>query len=143
MVYGPFAGGEEIQPLLRANADGGELVRPCDGLRSSSPLHRPRTESHVAALPVPEGRDHRPVETQLRAAGREGCCRWLRHNQGRDATAQVARPEPEAAEGLPPDGHDGARGLEAAAGPARTVRQHIARMALRAFLASVSPLNKS
>ncbi|KAJ6813590.1 putative BEL1-like homeodomain protein 4 [Iris pallida] len=112
------ASGQKIQPLLRPDADGGDLVRLGDGVRRGDPVHGAGAEGDVAALPVPEGRDRGAAEEGVRGAGREGHRGRERHNQGGDAEAPAAGPEPQAAEGLPPDGDDRAGGVAAAAGTA-------------------------
>ncbi|KAJ6847921.1 putative BEL1-like homeodomain protein 4 [Iris pallida] len=66
------ASGQKIQPLLRADADDGDLVRQHDGARRGDPVHGAGAEGDVAALPVPEGRDRGAAEAELRGPGREG-----------------------------------------------------------------------
>ncbi|KAH6791850.1 hypothetical protein C2S52_002327 [Perilla frutescens var. hirtella] len=136
------ARGSEIQPLLRANADGGELVRHGDGVRRGGAVHIACAEGDVAAFPVPERRDRRPAEAQLRAAGGERR-RHLRRHQRRDAAAEDARSEPPAAASVPPNGNDGAGSLAASKGFARAIGQHFEGLAFRAFSASVRSLSLS
>jgi hypothetical protein len=137
------SGGPSVQPLLRPDADGGELLRLGDGLRRGDALHGAGAEGHVAALPVPQGRHRGAAQAHLRAAGREGRRHQLRHHQGRDPPAARHRPEPPPAARLPPHGHDGAGGLAPAARPARAIRQHPSRLAIRALPAPVSLLHLS
>ena len=56
------AGGQEIQPLLRANADGSELIWPDDGFWGGSAVHSTSAESNVSAFPVSEGGDNSAAE---------------------------------------------------------------------------------
>ena len=107
-----FTGGPEIQSLLRANANGGELIRRGDGFWRGGSIHGAGAESDVSAFSVPEGCDISAAEAQLRAAGRERGGGDLRVDEGRDPKAEDAGAEPEAAEGLPPDGDDGTGSLE-------------------------------
>ncbi|XBH83158.1 hypothetical protein VPH35_071648 [Triticum aestivum] len=127
------ARGSEVQPLLRPDADGGELLRLGDGVRGGDALHGAGAEGHVAALPVPQGRHRRAAAAHLRAAGREGRRHELRADQGGDTAAPRHRPEPPAAARLPPHGHDGAGGVAAPARPPRALRQHPPLLALRAL----------
>ncbi|KAF7809762.1 BEL1-like homeodomain protein 4 [Senna tora] len=127
--------GAKIQPLLRANADGGELIRRGDGVRVRGSVHGASPEGNVPSLPVPEGRDNGSAEAELRGAGRERGRRRdvVGANEGGDTEAEASRTKPEAATSLPSDGDDGARSVASPAWPPRTIRQHFARLALRAF----------
>ncbi|KAL4395575.1 hypothetical protein AHAS_Ahas01G0005600 [Arachis hypogaea] len=102
----------KVQSLLRANAHGGELVRPGDGVRGGGTVHGAGAEGDVAALPVPEGCNNDAVETQLRGTWREGRGGDDGADEGGDAAAEDAGAELEAAEGVPPNGDDRAGGLE-------------------------------
>ena len=55
-------GGPSVQPLLRPDADGGELLRLGDGVRRGDPVHGAGAEGHVPALPVPQD----AIASQLR-----------------------------------------------------------------------------
>ena len=121
---------------MRADADGGELIRHGDGLRRGRAVHLPRTEGHVPPLPLPQRRHRRAAQAQLRASGREGR-RHVRRHQRRNAPAPNARPEPLAAKGVSPDGNHGAGSVEAAKGPPRAIGQHFEGVAFRTFSAPV------
>lgn len=130
-MYMIIPGGPAVQPLLRPDADGGELLRLGDGFRRGDPVHGAGAEGHVAALPVPQGRHRVAAAAHVRAAGREGRRHQLGAHQGRDAAAARHRPEPPPAARLPPHGHDGAGGLASPAWPPRALRQHPTLLALR------------
>lgn len=61
------AGGSEVQPLLRADANGGELLRhgDGDGDGGGGTIHGASTEGDVEALQVLEGRDIDAAEAEL------------------------------------------------------------------------------
>lgn len=110
-----FAGRKKIQALLRADADGSELIRCGDGFRSGGAVHRAGSEGHVPAFPVFEGRDRSAAKAELREARGEGYWWEFRRrvDQGRDSQAQAARADPQApTTSLPSNGHDGTRCLE-------------------------------
>ncbi|KAK4409764.1 BEL1-like homeodomain protein 2 [Sesamum angolense] len=58
-------GGSKVQPLLRPNAHGGELIRHGDGPGRSDAVHLSSTEGHVPAFPLPEGRHRQPVKAAV------------------------------------------------------------------------------
>ena len=104
-------GGQKIQPLLRANADGGELIRHGNGIWGGNTIHSIGSEGHVATLQVPEGCDSSSTETKLRGARRKGPHDKLGANQGGDSEAKDARAKPETTKGVPSDGNNGPRSL--------------------------------
>lgn len=132
-----FAGWPKIQPLLRANADGGEFIWPHDGVRCGSSIHSTGAESNVSAFPVPEGGDSSTAEAQLWGAGGERWGRGIRLNEGRDAEAEDVGAEPEAAESVPADGDDGTGSLETTKRVAWTICQHFESLAFWAFSSPV------
>lgn len=136
------AGGSKIQPLLRTNADGGELIRHGDGVRRGGAVHLAGAEGDVPTLPVPERRHRRPTEAQLRAPRGERR-RNIRRHERRDAAAEDAGSEPPAAAGVSSNGNDGARSLEASEGIAGAIGQHFEGLAFRAFSAPVRFLSLS
>lgn len=128
-VFFSSTGGPEIQPLLWANANGGELIRPGDGFWGRGPLHLVGAESHVTPFPVPEGRDTSATEAQLWAVGGERWSGEFGVDEGRDAKAEDAWAEFETAESVPPNGDDGAGSLETTERVAWTIRQHFESLA--------------
>lgn len=81
---------------------------------------------------MPEGRGGGAAEAQLRDAGGERRRRVGADERG-DAAAEDAGTKPQAAAGVPPNGDDGAGGLETPARLAGTISQRFARLAFRAF----------
>jgi len=55
------------------DADGGELLQLSDGVWRDDPIQSAGAESHVTALPVPQGYHRVAAAKHGRAAGREGC----------------------------------------------------------------------
>lgn len=93
-MFALFAGRPKVQPILRANAVGGDFIRPRHGIWISRSLHSPSTEGDVEALQVSERRRGGAAQAQLQAAGRERChCRHIRSHERRNTEAEVIRSE--------------------------------------------------
>ncbi|RWW82559.1 hypothetical protein BHE74_00008977 [Ensete ventricosum] len=127
-----------IQSLLRPDANGGELLRLRYGLRSRNAIHIARSEGYVAAFPMPQGCNRCTAEANMRTAGRKRERHRLRHHQGGDPEAPVARSDLAAATGLQSDGDDGAGGVEAAAWITGPLGAYPEGMAVRALPSPVS-----
>lgn len=133
------AGRQKVQPLLRADADGGKFIRHDNGVRCGRAVHEPSSEGDVAAFPVPERRHFRAAEAELPAV-RGARQHQIRPYERRNAEAQILGAKPETTESIPSNGrHDGARSMEASTRLARALRRHFEGLALRAFSQPVRP----
>ena len=81
------AGGSKIQPLLRADANGGEFIRGGDGVGGGGGIHGVGAEGDVEAFQVSEGRNSRAAEAKLRDVRGQRWGKSLWNNKGRDSKA--------------------------------------------------------
>jgi hypothetical protein len=139
MFVAVVAGGAAVPAVPRADAGGVIVVRGGGGGRVGPDVHGAGAAHHLAAVPLPAGRDRGAGARGEPGPGR-GRRRRRRRRPHRGLPPPVHRPPAPAAARAAAARHDAGRRLAAPARPPRALRLHPPRLALRALPAPVSYL---